>query len=296
MSSPIPSSAPTTPSKSIVLSKRRKLEGRTQGAISTETREGENRYPSKRTNASEFAAFQRGKENFENSEDSLPSYTSQAVPSSPCTPSKSQSTSQSTTALISKNKTVGSLVSITEEHTAGAPSKRPPSPLQKFKIIDLNLEYTVDDIPEIPTTTYNAQNYHQIPQDWRLQHTWKPTAEYEYRRNKWRLWKDIFVTFRLAGSNWDTFHDKYATIQLPDGSSRPESNFNKICASIAGIRKVENTEHARLARQEYIRGDFEKHFSSRKSGKTTIMKGDQEIARRYRKHKGIASMWDEYFD
>ena len=85
MSSPIPSSAPTTPSKSplkrkapvyqkrsIVLSKRRKLEGRTQGAISTETREGENRYPSERSKItlwaneymalgertpSEFAAF-----------------------------------------------------------------------------------------------------------------------------------------------------------------------------------------------------------------------------------------------
>jgi hypothetical protein len=145
----------------------------------------------------------------------------------------------------------------------------------------------------------------------------KPTAEYEYRRNKWRLWKvgslepvefsefsrhlltpfqDIFVAFRLAGSNWDTFHEQYATIKLPDGSSRPESNFNKICASISGIRKVENTKHARLARQEYIGGEFEKHFSSRKSGRTTIMKGDQEIARRYRKHKGIASMWDEYFD
>ena len=195
-----------------MLSKRRKLEGRTQGAISTETGEGENRYPSERSKItlwadeymalgertpSEFAAFQRGKENFENSEDSLPSYTLQAVPSSPCTPSKSQSTSQSTSsgvitiryenhiifssspnskgtpqeiirqaALTAKNKTVGSLVSITEEHTAGAPSKRPPSPLQKFKIIDLNLEYTMDDIPEIPTTTYNTQNYHQIPQDW----------------------------------------------------------------------------------------------------------------------------------
>ena len=66
-------------------------------------------------------------------------------------------------ALIAKNKTVGSLVSITEEYIVGVPSKRLPSPLQKFKIIDLNLEYTVDDIPEIPTTTYNAQNYHQIP-------------------------------------------------------------------------------------------------------------------------------------
>ncbi|KAH8760256.1 hypothetical protein F5882DRAFT_401537 [Hyaloscypha sp. PMI_1271] len=241
MSSPIPSSAPTTPSKSIVLSKRRKLEGRTQGAISTETREGENRYPSKRSKItlwadeymalgertpSEFAAFQRGKENFENSEDSLPSYTSQAVPSSPCTPSKSQSTSQSTSSGVITIRYENHIIFSSSPNSKGTPQE----------IIR------------------------------------KPTAEYEYRRNKWRLWK------------------------LPDGSSRPESNFNKICASIAGIRKVENTEHTRLARQEYIRGDFEKHFSSRKSGKITIMKGDQEIARRYRKHKGIASMWDEYFD
>jgi hypothetical protein len=270
MSSPIPSSAPTTPSKSplkrkasaytkksIALSKRRKLEGRTpvQGATSTETGEGENRYPSERSKItrwadeymalgertpSEFAAFQRGQdmENFENSEDSLPSYTSQVVPS-PCTPSKSQSTSSGVitiryenhiifssspnskgtpqeiirqAALTARNKTVGSLISITEEHTAGAhtvgaPSKRPPSPLQKFKIIDLNLEYTVDDIPEIPTTAYNAQNYHLIPQDWEASahlvirgvpiplkywaeiYQKKPTAEYEYRRNKWKLWK-----------------------------------------------------------------------------------------------------------
>ena len=81
-------------------------------------------------------------------------------------------------------------------------------------------------------------------------------------------------------------HEQYATDKLPDGSSRPESSFNKICASIAAVRKVENTEHARLARKEYAGEEFEKHFSSRKSGKTTVMKGVQEIA----------SMRDEYFD
>jgi hypothetical protein len=64
------------------------------------------------------------------------------------------------------------------------------------------------------------------------------------------------------------------TIKLPNGSSRPESNFNKIYTSISGIRKVENIKYTRLARQEYIRGEFEKHFSSRKSRRITIIKGD----------------------
>jgi hypothetical protein len=183
---------------------------------------------------SEYTAFQRGKdmEIFENFEDSLPSHTSQIV-SAPCTPSKSQSTSGVVTiryenhiifssspnskgtpqeiirqaALTARNKTSGSLVSIAEEHTAKAPFDSPPGPPQKFKIDDLNLEYTVDDIPEVPTTTYTAQNYHLIPQDWEASvhlvirgvpiplkywaeiYQKKPTAEYEYRRNKWRLWK-----------------------------------------------------------------------------------------------------------
>ncbi|KAH8778216.1 hypothetical protein F5882DRAFT_407678, partial [Hyaloscypha sp. PMI_1271] len=169
--SPLKQKAPIYQKRSIILSKRRKLKGRTQGATSIETREGENQYPSERI------------------------------------------------VLITKNKTVGSLVSIIEEYIVGVPSKQLPSLLQKFKIIDLNLE-----------------------------------------------------------------------------SSCPESNFNKICTSITGIRKVENTEYTRLAKQEYIRGDFEKHFSSYKSRKTTIIKGDQEITRWYRKHKGITLIWDKYFD
>ena len=62
------------------------------------------------------------------------------------------------------------------------------------------------------------------------------------------------------------------------------------------MRKVENDEHTRLAREEYTEEAFRERFSSRKTGKNTLMSDSQEIARRYRKYKGIKCVWDIYFD
>ena len=50
---------------------------------------------------------------------------------------------------------------------AKAPFNSPPGLLQKFKIDNLNLEYTIDNISEVPTITYTVQNYYLIPQDWK---------------------------------------------------------------------------------------------------------------------------------
>jgi hypothetical protein len=78
------------------------------------------------------------------------------------------------------------------------------------------------------------------------------------------------------------------------GHYGPDSNFNRTVGRITAARKVIDEGHANLARVEFIGPAWEKHFSYRKSGKTLLMKKDQEIAVRYRKHKGILSPYDEY--
>ena len=49
------------------------------------------------------------------------------------------------------------------------------------------------------------------------------------------------------------------------------------------------------ARAEYSEVEFRKHFSTRKGGKSIVMRKAQEIAYRYRKIKGTLNIWDKTF-
>ncbi len=62
------------------------------------------------------------------------------------------------------------------------------------------------------------------------------------------------------------------------------------------MQKVENDKYTRLAQEEYTKEAFRERFSSRKTGKNTLISDLQEIACRYRKYKGIKCVWDIYFD
>ena len=59
-------------------------------------------------------------------------------------------------------------------------------------------------------------------------------------------------------------------------------------------QKVVDKRDADLARAEYIGAAWGTHFSSKKSGRMNPMTKDQEIAVRYRKHKGIPSLYDAF--
>jgi hypothetical protein len=55
---------------------------------------------------------------------------------------------------MARNKILGLLISIIEEYIVKAPFNSLSSLLQKFKINNLNLKYIINNIPEVPITTY----------------------------------------------------------------------------------------------------------------------------------------------
>src|SRR6266536_6334261 len=118
-------------------------------------------------------------------------------------------------ALAASSNASGVMVTIAEEKEVEGPGGQ-RSPTRTFKILDLNLEYTADDIPEVSTLTDTAKNYYDIPRDWESSSYmlilgvpipvkyWgeifqnKGSQEFSYRRNKWRQWK--VSSPKLSGS------------------------------------------------------------------------------------------------
>ncbi len=164
----------------------------------------------------EFAASQHSgdKETLENSEVVITHKHVHVFHSSPHSKHTPQDVMQKA-ALAASSNASGVMVTIAEEKEVEGPGGQ-RSPTRTFKIPDLNLEYTADDIPEVPTLTYTAKNYHDIPRDWESSSHmlilgvpipvkyWgeifqnKGSQEFSYRRNKWRQWK--VSSPKLSGS------------------------------------------------------------------------------------------------